>query len=555
MATPAGLALIAASSFLLTIASPFPGLNALPPVVGAMLVIAADPKHLSNRLLGAAPIRLVGRMSYSIYLWHWPIIVYLKEYNNSELGAAACIAIAIASIAVGGLSWKFVEEPFRRHRTAPARVIPASLAAAALVALMGWSVAASDGVPTRDLNVGNLGDRMAMWNYDCPHFAFSINLRCAVGADWNTAPARGLLWGNSHALHLLPYLDEAGKKTNRSLALLFGCSPPLGGRVHDTTNPYPWSEPARCETDRAKGLRLIRENPEIEFVVFASLWSTLLDKMQVADEPTSLAHGFDLMREEMQATIEEITALGRQVVLISDIPTFEVEAVPCAAVTATRLWRNAGTVCKIPVNSIPRENVRIQIGTTKVFEQLANDNRGVFSLSLSETLCRAGDCLTYLDGQFLYRDRLHLRRDFPPALNARLAAIMGLDDLLQKLGGKAAELSSMPLDFCSHPPTTTVWRPTAPFQKRDGHSYYWTLPELTSIADDAGPTSTLVLCEDDRLLGPPHTGLAEISKAGLGRFSHSGPGVTLSTSDNSDPNTNGRSYSAFVYEARRRGGP
>ena len=207
----------------------------------------------------------------------------------------------------------------------------------------------------------------------------------------------------------------------------------------------------------------------------------MLDKLQAANEPTSIAHGHDLLREEMQATIEEITALGRQVVLVSDIPTFEVEPVPCAAATATRLWRNTRTVCKTPVNSIPKENVWIQAGTTKVFEELARNNRGVFSLSLSEALCKAGDCLTYLDGQFLYRDRRHLRRDLPAALNAKLASMMGLDDLLPKLGGKAAQLSSIPVDFCSHPPTTTVWRPTAPFLKRDGHSYYWNLPELASI--------------------------------------------------------------------------
>jgi SGNH domain (fused to AT3 domains) len=420
---------------------------------------------------------------------------------------------------------------------------------------MGWSIAATDGVPSRDPDVGNLGDRMAMWNYDCRHFAFGINLRCAVGADWNTAPARGLLWGDSQSRHLLPYLDEAGKKTNRSLALFYGCSPPLGSdRVHDTYFPYPWTEPKQCEKDRARGLRLIRENPEIEFVIFASFWSKVLDKLQATDEPTSIAHGHELMRQEMQLTIEEITALGRQVVLISDFPFFEVEGGPCAAATATRLWRNTRTICRTPVNSIPKENVWIQAKTTKVFEELARNNRGVLSLSLSDAFCKSGDCFTYLDGQFLYRDKWHLRRDLPAALNAKLASIMGLDDLLPKLGGNAAPLSSVPIDICRHPPATTVWRPTAPFPKRDGHSYYWNLPELTSISDDAAPTSPLVLCEDDRLLGPPHTALTEVSKSGLGRFLHAGPGVTLSTSDNSDPNTNGRSYSAFAFQAKTKGG-
>ena len=139
---------------------------------------------------------------------------------------------------------------------------------------MGWSIVAADGVPSRDPDVGNLGDRMAMWNFDCPHFALGLNLSCAVGADWNTAPSRGLLWGDSQSRHLLPYLNEAGKKTNRSLAHFSRLqSATWDCRVHDTYFPYPWNEPNKCEKDRAKGLRMIRENPEIEFVVFASLWS------------------------------------------------------------------------------------------------------------------------------------------------------------------------------------------------------------------------------------------------------------------------------------------
>ena len=198
---------------------------------------------------------------------------------------------------VGGLSWKFVEEPFRRRRTAPRRVISASLAAAALVAVMGWSIAATEGVPSRDPNVANLGDRMAMWNYECPRFAFGINLSCAVGADWNVAPARGLLWGDSNALHLLPYLHEAGKKTDRSVALFFGCSAPI--RRSRTRHVESLERTNGCQTDRAAGLRLIRENPEIEFVIFSSLWSSYLDRLQATDEPTSIAHGLDLMREEM----------------------------------------------------------------------------------------------------------------------------------------------------------------------------------------------------------------------------------------------------------------
>jgi hypothetical protein len=86
----------------------------------------------------------------------------------------------------------------------------------------------------------------------------------------------------------------------------------------------------------------------------------------------------------------------------------------------------------------------------------------------------------------------------------------------------------------------------AKFRRLTGHSFLFKLPELDSSADssDNSTRSTLVLREDGKLLGPAHTAHSEIRDTGLGRFSHwKGLGLIFSTSDNSDPNTNGRNYS------------
>lgn len=85
-----------------------------------------------------------------------------------------------------------------------------------------------------------------------------------------------------------------------------------------------------------------------------------------------------------------------------------------------------------------------------------------------------------------------------------------------------------------------------PFSKQGTFSFFAAVPALTDSSDapDAPKRSTYLICEDDRPLGPPHTAHGDIATKGAGRFSHYGPGFYFSSSDNSDPNANGRNYRA-----------
>jgi hypothetical protein len=86
-----------------------------------------------------------------------------------------------------------------------------------------------------------------------------------------------------------------------------------------------------------------------------------------------------------------------------------------------------------------------------------------------------------------------------------------------------------------------------PFPFNGGYSYVVDLPDLERLADtiENATRSPLVICEDDRLMGPAHSFHQGIRESGRGRFSHWGTDLLFSTSDNSDPNTNGRSYQAI----------
>jgi hypothetical protein len=94
---------------------------------------------------------------------------------------------------------------------------------------------------------------------------------------------------------------------------------------------------------------------------------------------------------------------------------------------------------------------------------------------------------------------------------------------------------------------------TRPYSRLDGYAYKAALPSLASLSDtDANLTfSPALMCENKLVLGPPHTAHAEIARDGWGRFSHYGDSVIFSSSDYSDPNSNGRQYTIVVPSKRR----
>ena len=113
-----GFALIVGASLLLTRASPFPGMNAFWPCLGATLLIVSG-KHIEtagivNRALCWKPVVFIGLISYSLYLWHWPAFVYVT-YSGLELEGMLRLIIIASVFVLAYLSWKFVEVPFHYH--------------------------------------------------------------------------------------------------------------------------------------------------------------------------------------------------------------------------------------------------------------------------------------------------------------------------------------------------------------------------------------------------------------------------------------------------------
>lgn len=112
----AGLALVLVGCTVLSTTTPYPGTAALLPVLGAALVIGAgcaDPAQGCGRLLASSPMRAIGRISYSWYLWHWPMLLLAPSLLGHPLGLVGRLATAAVSGGLAVLTLRFIENPLR----------------------------------------------------------------------------------------------------------------------------------------------------------------------------------------------------------------------------------------------------------------------------------------------------------------------------------------------------------------------------------------------------------------------------------------------------------
>jgi peptidoglycan/LPS O-acetylase OafA/YrhL len=151
-----GLAFIFSAGYFFSAATPFPGAAALLPCAGAALIIAAGRSgpSFAGRCLSFTPLVFVGMISYSLYLWHWPMIVFQGMGGLLIQGVSpktAKLAVMAASFVVATLSWRFIEQPFRGRRFSISRPAIFSFAAASAVILLalGGSILFTNGLPSR----------------------------------------------------------------------------------------------------------------------------------------------------------------------------------------------------------------------------------------------------------------------------------------------------------------------------------------------------------------------------------------------------------------------
>jgi peptidoglycan/LPS O-acetylase OafA/YrhL len=409
-----GAALIVWAVCLYTPQTPFPGVAAALPTLGAALVIHAGgggPSTVS-RLLSLKPVVFVGLISYSLYLWHWPVIVYARLYLVRAPDAVQAAAMAAASLGLAVLSWRYVETPFRTKRLFP-RTAPLLGAAAAAVLMMlggGLALRTSAGLPQRPFAQLAGGADPAWRHWGRCEVAFdgrgSLRDLCDLGRA-NGVPSF-VLWGDSHARALASGVSRSAAAhglTGKFIARR-ACPPLLGIERRSRTS---------CNAFNQAMLRMLARAPSVRTVVLAARWALDTEGARYAHESGDAVRLVDLAAAGDEArpnaafvelglsrTIEQLHRLGKRIVVVRTIPEVGYD-VPSANFVAQVTGRDTGELVS-PRFADYRYRTR---HVDAIFARLAQRLPPVAFVDPSRYLC-AARCMVVRSGHPLYRDDDHL---------------------------------------------------------------------------------------------------------------------------------------------------
>jgi len=410
-----GIAGIFSSFWLLSEHDAFPGFRALLPTVGAALIILSGNRQTPTAVtsvLSTRPLVLIGLISYSAYLWHWPILAFLR-YGYGSLSAALSVIAFIGTFLLASLSFRYVEQPARRTKASAMWVFATQLfVPIGIAGFFFLFVMHTDGYALRDTSSGTVTMRPAYsYGYVCQRFEIAeadvSNPDCVLGAgeDGN----RVVLWGDSNAAHYIGIVGSFANAANFSFRnVAHADCPPL-------LEPRPeFSSPKRqhlCANSIRTVSPLIRN---AKVVLISAAWSGYESRHKS-------------FMERFVETLIELTNDGKRVVLIGKAPTFPGYDRRCLQKARLYPMVDCSNPPRPAADSIPEINHRLKL--------IAESFESVSYFDISDYICPEGSCKPYEDdGTPLYFDGEHLSMDGSWRIGSALLNKDGVPPQFRALG-------------------------------------------------------------------------------------------------------------------------
>lgn len=370
-------------------ASGFPGAISLVPTVGAALLIASGSVGNSSliKVLSFKPMVWIGVLSFSLYLWHWPILAFYRyAYGEPTLmGGLTCLILIVACTL---FSYRYIETPFRRLKVG--RVSSSAFAAAIGVAVIAFSglVYSKDGYVNEDyaLKVNSMEERTKAafsFPYVCQTSNFSEGLlrneRCLLGPA-DQAPSV-LIWGDSNAAHYVGYFkvvaEHAGipmRNVNHSSCVPF----------FNNSSKFVSRNKESCERFN----RAIKDEIEnYDTVVVGASWNSYFSR----------GEGFE---EELRATLDHLSGVVGNVIVAKKIPIFRGYDRQCS--------QKAITIPLMDCSERSRMENNGDHDVNELIEAVVSEYGNVTTFSIREHVCDGAACYAYLKNMPVYYDPGHL---------------------------------------------------------------------------------------------------------------------------------------------------
>lgn len=420
-----GMLLIGSSLFLLSEEQVFPGFRAVPPTLGtAMLILSGYYRNsLPIRLLKLQPLAFIGLISYSAYLWHWPLLAFY-HYGHTELSSLAKAVIFVLTILLAWASYRWIECPARRS-SKPARqifVYQYIRPAAALSALAVITIS-SNGYGLRwfsqeyKTSLAVLSDRTKPaygHDYVCQRPKITeedlSDPKCIVGAADNGKPPVALLWGDSNASHYIGMLNvfasEQGFRFRNEEA--YSC-PPIDS---DPTEFVAANRRTDCRKSNDNVKQAIDNYP---VVILSALWSSY---QGTSNRFTSVL--FD--------SVKRLAGQGKLVIIIGQTPKISTYDRLCWEKKLSFPFMNE---CAAP--AVPLSEEVASINAT--LKQFADNTENVEYFDANRYLCPNEAACSAFDktGKAMYYDHRHLALSASYDLGHLIYQAQGVPDPFTKI--------------------------------------------------------------------------------------------------------------------------
>lgn len=419
-----GAAAIFASFWLLRGDGHFPGLGAVPACVGtaAIVIASLNQATLISRLLATRPLVFLGQVSYSFYLWHWPLISLLSYHLERQLHATEAIVVVALSFVISVLSWKFVERPFRQsHQHHLSEGLAASnklfvlQSVAALLGIAGIAafIKIGKGFPQRyDAEVQAVLEQMVSGNpvrgaCDDYQNIFRNDDVCSLGHKRLTGQSYQVaLFGDSMADHWTPmvakYANEQNltfrQVTNGGCGLFFGIEIPA----------KPAAKANECSHYQQEAKRFIDANPGLRVAVLSGYWEKWLSRIEFPELEQDFAppdvQQTPKFNAALKQTLDVFTSKRIRVVLIGQIPVYGVLPVRC--VTSKIAHKEDVAPC-----GMTRQEAVAQTRLSNAALVRAASENPMVTVSLpARYMCQETMCSPVMAGTLLYKNASHVNR-------------------------------------------------------------------------------------------------------------------------------------------------
>ena len=381
---------------------PHPGFITLIPIVGTVLItMFAGTGTLVNRVLSWRFFVGIGLISYSAYLWHQPLFAFFRISQLHEPKPWDFLPFIAVTLILAALSWKFVENPFRdRNRFSRKQVFFATGLIMLLISGFAF-VASRDGVDARRVSLSgqsfaDLSERVTInrgLNHSCNLFAEN-EPKCIEGDH-----PKVLLWGDSYAMHLALALKSSATKVDFVQQTFSACAPVVGLAQQNTNYGADFAK--KCIKHNDDVLEWLGRQPDIEYVVLGSPWSTVLESDAKTFNRAGVVgpsgkQGVDGLRE----TIASIKSLGKKPVIVLATPTNNEDIGECVLRTAANNISSSQCDFNLEIDARHASN-----------QAVINAKPGAPAFWLDDFICPEGICLSQREGVIIYRDGGHLSRE------------------------------------------------------------------------------------------------------------------------------------------------